>query len=603
MKKFISAIMVLAITATAVFGFAGCAKKADAFKLVMITDGATISDGGYNQSAWNGIESFASENDMTCRYYQPKLEGDGTLSADTIKNYVDLAVKDGAEFVVLPGQKFAAAIGDIAPEYKDTKFVLIDAKPVDANGEAMSISNVMTIDFDVLQAGFLAGFTSVNLGNTKLGYLGSVSDAESALYGSGYVQGAGYAADKSKTPVYMDYADYDAENLNYDYSFKIKPVYVPVTDAKEQTFKVNVVDGYGSGVYTDGENVTVTAINAPEGKAFDHWECKSDTEGVRDSKVNISSKSKTSMNLLVGDCDCTITAVWKDVKTVPVNVHKAYGELSNIGDVVETYYVPENSSLDIVAPTADSGRVFSEWTAEEGNIEEIVSESNNAWTKVSVTDKPVDLIAIYDISDAPTFDVTVENGTGSGAYRSGDYVQVVADAPQDGYMFYKWENIDNQGLSTGIAMENEYCYITSFDMVDRYSSIVEAMYDDGDQVIFGGGNSQSDSIFTATWNYDYQVYAFGSGIDQNGWGNCLASVVKDYGAATKLALADFKGGTNLTGDCSNNCIYTINIADDNEDYKAVYDSLANGKIAPAKLKGDIRTVNNSKCLTLNYWIK
>ena len=42
-----------------------------------------------------------------------------------------------------------------------------------------------------------------------------------------------------------------------------------------------------------------------EGKVFDKWVVKSDTEGVKDSKVNISSDKKSSMNLLVEKCDCT----------------------------------------------------------------------------------------------------------------------------------------------------------------------------------------------------------------------------------------------------------------------------------------------------------
>lgn len=600
MKKYISILLCVVLAMSCLFGFSGCAKKADKYQLVMITDGATISDGAYNQSAWGGVQSFADENDMACRYYQPNTEEDGSISADTVKKYIDLSVKNGAECIVLPGEKFSVAINDLAPEYQDVKFVLVDAVPhIDGDPTARTISNVMTIDFDSLQAGFLAGYTSVSFGNTKLGYFGSVSDPKSAQYGAGFVQGAVFAADKSATPVILDYANYDAEDLNYDYSFTIRPIYKPIKESKEKTFKVNVVNGVGTGVYTDGENVTITA-NAPEvGKVFDHWECHSDSEGVRDSKVNISSKSKSSMNLLVGDCDCTIAAVYKDVMTVAVTVNKTTDSMTGNGEAVEKYNVEANTTTEIVAPAADSGMVFDHWDCEEGVIEDV----NNKWGKVTVGEKPVEITAVYTPSKTPTFDVTVENGTGSGSYCAGDYVQIVADAPQDGYMFYKWENIDNQELSTGIAMENEFCYITSFDMVDRFASVPETMFDAGTQVIFAGGNSQDGSVFNATKNYDYPVYAFGAGFDQNSWGNCLASVVNDYGAAIKLALKDFKGGTNLTGNCANECIYTTNIPEDNKDYPAVYKALASGKLTVQSPTGDVRTVANSKCLTLNYWVK
>jgi hypothetical protein len=146
------------------------------------------------------------------------------------------------------------------------------------------------------------------------------------------------------------------------------------------------------------------------------------------------------------------------------------------------------------------------------------------------------------------------------------------------------------------------------------------MYDDGAQVVFGGGNPLSDSIFSATWSYDYQVYAFGCGIDESSKGNCLASVVTDYGAGIKLALEDFKGGSILVGDCSNDCIYVTgksvnatytdsdgNEKEDtsyNEGYANVYAGLANGSIKTTNVQSgaDVRLSYSSKCLTLNYWI-
>lgn len=40
-------------------------------------------------------------------------------------------------------------------------------------------------------------------------------------------------------------------------------------------------------------------------------------------------------------------------------------------------------------------------------------------------------------------------------------------------MFSHWENKDSYGVGAGIAIENEYYWNTSFDMVDRYASIPE----------------------------------------------------------------------------------------------------------------------------------
>lgn len=616
MKKFLSVILVLAISFCGIFALVGCSKnESKNYDMVFITDGGTISDGAYNQSAWNGVKEFAEEENMSCRYYQPNVDENGDVNVDTIGNYIKLAVDNKAEYIVMQGEKMAVAVDKYAPQYGDIKFLLVDAYPHAENSDTVdSFTNVMTVTFDTLQAGYLAGYTSVIKGYNKVGYLGSVSDKSSASYGAGFVQGVAKAADESGTPVICDYANYDADNLNYDYSFTIRPVYKKVSESTEKTFKVNVVGGIGSGVYADGENVTITADKPEKDKIFDHWEVKSDTEGVKDKKVNISSDKKSTMNLLVGDCDCTIKAVYKDTKTVQIVVAKS-ADLS-LSSLYDTYNVEKNSTTFVTAPSAQSGMVFDHW---ECDYKDAIEDINSASTNVTVKDETISITPVYVKSDAPTFDVTVENGTGSGSYRSGDHISVVADPPKDGYMFYKWENVDNQGNSTGIAMTNEYCYITDFEMIDRYSSIAEIMYDNGTQVIFGGGNSQADSIFTATWKISHQVYGFGYGYDQNSMGNCLSSVVTDYRVAIVNALKEYKGGSYYEGNCSNNCLYVVDMSTQktykdkdgnevedknyNESYAKVYKALADGTIKSNLPADDVRTVVNSKCMTLNYWIK
>ncbi len=633
MKKIVSLILVFVLVISSVLALSGCKKNSEAsFKVALITDGAPINDRGYNQSAWNGVKAFSEENDLSCIYYQPSLNGEEDNKV--IANYIELAVKNGAEMIVLPGEKFAVAAYETAPIYQDVKFILIEALPHSQDDETPRFqSNVESVKFNKAQAGFLAGYTAVTSGlkdakgkltrefNTKLGYLGSINEQDSADYGGGFVQGAAYAADTNSIPVYMDYAEYDNPFLTYDYSFTVEPVYIKREEADKKTFKVTVVDGIGTGVYTDGENVTITANPAPEGKRFDHWEVKSDTDGVKNKKVNISSKKDSSMNLLVGDCDCTITAVWTDAETVPVYITEEDGATQH-----EVINAEKISEVWITAPAAQSGTVFNKWIT---NDESLVADINSKETKVNVTDSSITLTPSYKPSETPTFDVTVKDGTGSGSYVAGDTVKLVADAPQEGYMFYKWENVDSQGDATGIAMENEYCYHTTFEMIDRYASVVEKMYDGGAQIVFAGGNPISDSIFSAASVFDYQVFGYGYGIEEGSKGNCFASVVNDYGQAVKLALSDFKGATIFSANCANNCIYvtgkSVNeyrleadgsrkkdkkgneLKDDNYDsgYALVYGALADGKIKIKNIQkgGDVRNLVNTDCLTVNYWVE
>ncbi|MGN0522628.1 MAG: BMP family ABC transporter substrate-binding protein [Eubacterium sp.] len=612
MKKFISVLMCVVLVLCSVFA-AGCTKQQDLkYDIVLITDGGNINDGGYNQSAWNGIEEFADENNMTSRYYQPVLDN-GEITCENVEKYVELAVNSGAQFIVFPGEVFAVSAYEIAPSYPEVKFVLIDAIPHSADDTTdRFVNNVMSVSFDALQSGFLAGYIAVMNGNTRLGYFGQFDSKDSANYGAGFVQGAAFAADNLNVPTTVDWADYDSALLDYDYSFIVRACYEKVDDQKEKTYTVNVVDGTGSGTYTEGSNVTITANPAPQGKVFDKWEVKSDTEGVKDKKVNISSKSDSSMNLLVEKCDCTITATYKDAdyQQYAVNIVKD-GQ-----NTVTTTYAAENSQCDIEAPVADTNMVFDHW---ESSIPDIVEDVNAPQTKVNVSNQDITLVAVYEYSDIPTFNIVVETGeggdtenytsTGSGSYMAGDVVEVAAAVPQEGYMFSHWENVDGYGNSTGIAMDNEYCWNTSFEMVDRYAAICESMFDRGVTAIFAGGNDKADSAFTAKANFDYDLNVISAGSENK---KAYTTVVKNYGEAVKDCLNDFKGGTVTASNCSTDGIYSTFVSEDEDiqaRYDEVYKALADGTITPIRAEGGagydfcnaFNERNASKCLTLKGW--
>lgn len=609
MKKIISVLMCLVLVGCI---FAGCTKQEDLKSdIVLITDGGTITDGGYNQSAWEGISSFAGENSMTCRYFQPVLDND-KITVENIEKYVSLSAENGAQYIILPGEDFAVSAYEVAASYPDIKFILLDAIPHSAGDDTdRFVSNVMSVTFDSLQSGFLAGYISVLNGNTELGYFGEYGSENSANSGAGFVQGAAYAADSLGVPVTMDWAEYDSAMLDYNYDFTITACYEKIDEqSDEETFKVNVVDGLGSGTYTKGSNITITANPAPAGKVFDKWEVKSDTEGVKDKKVNISSKTDSSMNLLVEKCDCTITATYKDIEgtNYTVNVKTADGSKDAF-----VYNVGDNGECDITAPVAEKNMVFDHWdTSSSAKIEDV----NSADTKVTEIKENVVLTPVYVNSDTPTFNINVVTGeggngtsTGSGSYVTDDFVKVVSAPPQDGYMFSHWENADTYGHSTGIAMDNEYNYSTTFNMVDRYAAICDTMYNHGVSAIFTGGNSKAASAFTSKGNFDYDLNVIASGENAK---DAYTTIINNYGEAVKDCLADFKGGTVISANCSTDGLYATFVSDDKDiqaKYDEVYKSLADGKISLIQVQGGAgydfcKKYNKdkpSKCLTLNGW--
>lgn len=609
MKKIVSIAMALVLMCSV---FVGCAKQED-YKcdIVLITNGDTIKDGGYNQSAWDGISSFAQENDMRCHYYQPALE-DGRLTTQSVERYVSLSADNGAQFIVFPGKDFATITFELANQYPDINFILVDAMPHSADDNTTSfMSNVMSITFDTLQSGFLAGYLAVLGGNTDLGFFGEASSSESASYGAGFVQGAGYAADELGVPVKLSWADYDSGLVDYVYDFTVTACYEKIEDADEEVFNVNVVNGIGTGVYTEGSNVTITADPAPVGQVFDHWDIKSDTDGVKDKNVNVSSKTKSTMNLLVEKCDCTIEAVYKDIDEDynVITVMEADGKT-----VHATYNAVSGKGASVKAPVATEGLVFDKWetSADLGDTDLTCAE---IW--VPVEDSDITLIPTYTVPDKPSFNVTVVTGeggngesVGSGSYQAGDRVELSAAVPADGYMFSHWENKDYYGASTGIKMDNEYYWSTSFEMVDRYAAICETMFDNGADAIFDGGNS-SNSAYNAKASFDFDVNVISAGAKNK---KAYSTILKNYGEAVKLALADFKGGGIIAGNCANNCINATFVCGDDEldkqaKYDAVYAALANGNIKMASVQGgagyDYCKLYNEqtpfKCLTLDAW--
>lgn len=618
MKKAISVLLCVVLVVSSIFAMAGCTKQKQITNdIVLITDGGTVSDEGYNQSAWDGINSYASENGMSARYYQPVLDENGELTSDNVDKYVKLAQDNGAKYVVLPGEKFEVIAYEIANTYPEINFVLVDGIPHSASDKTDHfVKNVMCVSFDNLQSGYLAGYIAVKTGNTQLGYFGQYNSKNSANYGAGFAQGAAAAADELGIPVTLDWADYDSPLLNYDYSFTLTACYKKISEVKgKDTYTVKVENGIGSGTYTDGSNVTVTADPAPKGKVFDKWEVKSNTKGVKDKKVNISSKTKSSMNLLVEKCDCTITATYKDAegKQYGVNVLTADGK-----GTYSQQFVAENSSVDVTAPAPTTAyTVFDHW---ETNDESAVEDINANSTKVNVTDKDVKLTPVYKQVDTPTFEVKVVTGeggngesTGAGYYVEGDKVEISAAIPKEGYMFSHWENKDTYGIGAGVLLENEYYWNTTFDMVDRYAAIPEKMFDEGVTLAFAGGNDKAESVFTAKSKFDSSPSVVSAGVTHS---DQAYAVVKNYGEAVKDCLENFSGGAVISANCATDGIYVDGLGENTDEEKAVkesvdkvYKELADGKLTPILAEGGagydfckaFSEKKMSKCLTLNGW--
>ncbi|MGI6538508.1 MAG: InlB B-repeat-containing protein [Caldicoprobacterales bacterium] len=104
--------------------------------------------------------------------------------------------------------------------------------------------------------------------------------------------------------------------------------------------------------------------------------------------------------------------------------------------------------------TANSDYRFKEWQVISHNV----TITNNRFI---MPDSNVIVKAIFEAIPAPTFTVTVNNGTGTGSYSPGTIVTITADEAPEGCIFDKWVSDD------GINFANENEATTTFVMPDK----------------------------------------------------------------------------------------------------------------------------------------
>lgn len=189
MKKFSTLVLsVLLLVSLSACGSKGKELKEDK-TMFLITDEGTIDDKSFNQASYEGLVKYAEEIGVTPNYIQPKAQ-----SYESYVESIEEAIKAGAEVVVTPGYYFQEAIYYVQDKYPEVKFILVDAVPMNTEGDAKIADNTVSILFQEEQSGFLAGYAAVMEGFTKLGFMGGGKVDAVRHFGYGYFAGADYAA-------------------------------------------------------------------------------------------------------------------------------------------------------------------------------------------------------------------------------------------------------------------------------------------------------------------------------------------------------------------------------------------------------------------------
>ena len=184
LKKWIGSLLlaslVLTITACGSGGkddqsSGGDADAAKEYKVAMITN-APIADGGWNTSAYNAMVAAAEAEGFETTYTENVAQTDYVT---TIREYANL----GYNLVFAPGNEFTDAVLEVAKDFPDTKFAIL-------NGDTHA-ENVASLLPNNKQIGFIAGaLAGLQTETNSVGFVGGMEITPTVTMMEYYEKGA-----------------------------------------------------------------------------------------------------------------------------------------------------------------------------------------------------------------------------------------------------------------------------------------------------------------------------------------------------------------------------------------------------------------------------
>lgn len=196
-KKLISMIVCLAAAAMLV----GCGSKAQpapggseggtnekALKIAIVTSGAGVDDGSFNQDNYNGILSFIADHPSSTVTPVQASAGDSAAALQAVQDIVA-----DYDVLVLSGFQFAA-VSEIASDNPGKSFILVDTFPTDAEGNEITLDNVYAMTFKEEEGGFLAGVAAaLSTKTNKVAVVNGIAFPSNVNYQYGFMSGVNYS--------------------------------------------------------------------------------------------------------------------------------------------------------------------------------------------------------------------------------------------------------------------------------------------------------------------------------------------------------------------------------------------------------------------------
>jgi basic membrane protein A len=151
------------------------ARAQDGGQITMITDTAGIGDGNFNDLSWAGVQAAAAEFGYTATYLE---------SLDQSNYYPNLVeAAETSVIVIAVGFLLVDAVAEVAPQFPDIPFVILDA--------VVEADNVESYVFKEQEGGFLGGVAAALYSQSKiLGIVGGEEIPPVVRYEVGFTAGA-----------------------------------------------------------------------------------------------------------------------------------------------------------------------------------------------------------------------------------------------------------------------------------------------------------------------------------------------------------------------------------------------------------------------------
>ncbi|MFJ5791263.1 BMP family protein [Lysinibacillus sp. NPDC093197] len=260
----------------------------ETFSVAMVTDVGGVDDKSFNQSAWEGVQAYGKEHNLSkgtggFDYLQSASDADYETNLNSL-------IRRDFNLVFGIGFMMADAVEAIATDNPDNHFALIDAE--------VKSDNVVNVLFKEQEGAFLAGVAAAKMSKSgKIGFVGGVDIPVINRFEAGFVEGAkavnpDIEIQRNYTGAF-DKADLGKIAANSMYSSGVDIIFHAAgatgngvfSEAKERKAKdpdANVwvigvdADQYDEGKVDDKTNITLTSM----------------LKGVNEAVVDISNKAK-----------------------------------------------------------------------------------------------------------------------------------------------------------------------------------------------------------------------------------------------------------------------------------------------------------------------